>query len=248
MRSISTIFLDDGGVMSDNERRAIEWRRLVGEFLSPRLGGEPAAWGEANQAMFERQWQRFLRWRDERVAAGEYGDFFGSGEERTRWLREMCEHVGVTPPAGDACLELALEADTYIIPRVRAAFPGAADAVRELRRRGYALGTASGTTSAQLELHVREIGIRDCFAERLYGPDLVGVLKGDPRFHAGVLADAGVVPSDALIVDDDAEEIGRAAAAGAHTVHICRGSTTPAKRADALIADLSELPSLLARA
>ena len=244
-RTITTVFLDDGGVLNDNERRGEEWPRLVGEFFAPRLGGEPAAWGEANEAVFGRQWQRFLAWRDERIAAEEYGDFFGSSEERARWVREMCEHTGVAPPEGAALVALAREADAYIIPRVRSAFPGAAGAVRELHRRGYALAMASGTTAAQLDVHLRVLGVRECFAGRLYGPDLVRVLKGDPRFHAQVLADAGVEPGEALVVDDTAEEIERAAGAGAFTVHVCRDGTAQSKAAHGVIADLSELPSLL---
>lgn len=34
-----TIFVDDGGVMNDNRLRAPQWRRLLGEFFPPRLGG-----------------------------------------------------------------------------------------------------------------------------------------------------------------------------------------------------------------
>jgi hypothetical protein len=100
---IETIFLDDGGVLSDNERRSGEWRRLVGEFLAPRLGGSAQAWGEANFAVFERQWRRFERWLQDQLAGGAYGDFFGSPDELDRWLGEMCDHVGVARPPRDAC-------------------------------------------------------------------------------------------------------------------------------------------------
>ncbi len=43
-RDVTQLFIDDGGVLNDNERRGAEWRRLIGEYLSPRLGGEPPAW------------------------------------------------------------------------------------------------------------------------------------------------------------------------------------------------------------
>ena len=33
------IFLDDGGVMNDNNTRALQWQRLVSEFFAPLLGG-----------------------------------------------------------------------------------------------------------------------------------------------------------------------------------------------------------------
>lgn len=43
------ILLDDGGVMNDNRLRGEQWQRLVGEFFAPQLGGESAAWAEANR-------------------------------------------------------------------------------------------------------------------------------------------------------------------------------------------------------
>ena len=58
------IFLDDGGVLNDNERRAVEWQRLIGKYLSPRLGGEPLRWAEANRVVFAEQWKRFESWNE----------------------------------------------------------------------------------------------------------------------------------------------------------------------------------------
>ena len=53
-----TVFLDDGGVLNDNERRTAEWGRLIADYLSPRLGGTREAWAEANRDVFDRQWRR----------------------------------------------------------------------------------------------------------------------------------------------------------------------------------------------
>jgi len=38
------IFLDDGGVITDKERRAAEFARLVGDCFVPLLGGTEEAW------------------------------------------------------------------------------------------------------------------------------------------------------------------------------------------------------------
>ena len=48
-----TLFIDDGGVLNDNSRRAPEFQRLVAQFFPPRLGGEPAAWAEGNRETFQ---------------------------------------------------------------------------------------------------------------------------------------------------------------------------------------------------
>ena len=57
---IEAVFLDDGGVMNDNALRAPQWRRMVGEYLPSRLGGDAAAWAAANREVLEREmfmWQ-----------------------------------------------------------------------------------------------------------------------------------------------------------------------------------------------
>ena len=38
------VFLDDGGVMNDNNERGLQWQRLVSEFFAPLLGGPADAW------------------------------------------------------------------------------------------------------------------------------------------------------------------------------------------------------------
>jgi hypothetical protein len=48
--------------------------------------------------VFEEQWERFEDWSARHAPDEEYVDFFSSGDESSRWLREMCEHVGVPTP------------------------------------------------------------------------------------------------------------------------------------------------------
>jgi HAD superfamily hydrolase (TIGR01509 family) len=243
---ITTVFLDDGGVLNDNERRAAEWQRLVGEFLAPRLGGTPKAWGDANSAVFDQQWRRFEEWQRRAIERDEHGDFFGSAEERQRWLREMCAHVGVVAPQGAGCVELARQTEEYVIPRVRAAFPGAVDAVRALSSLGYTLSTASGAPSKDLERFLTGMGVRDLFAGRLHGPDLVRALKGGRSFYERIFADSSVSPDEALVVDDAPEALRHAAQAGARTVLVTtRGPDVGGPWV--AIASLAELPALVER-
>ena len=63
---IEHIFLDDGDVMNDNRLRGPQWQRLVGEFFTPRLGGEPSAWAAANASIAEEADARFVQ----RIRAG----------------------------------------------------------------------------------------------------------------------------------------------------------------------------------
>lgn len=245
--AVSAIFLDDGGVLNDNDRRAPQWQRLVGEYLSPRLGGDRAAWAEANRVVFEGCWQR---WEQAlRDASGDgypvLSEFWT--RERRRWLREMCQHVGVAAPADEDCLRVAEETEAYVIPRVRAAYPGAVEALRELHAHGYTLNTASGSSSEQLADCLAGMGVRELFPQRLYGPDLLNVRKDSPQFYESLLEDTGIEPADAVVLDDSEQQLRFAAEAGARTVLVSAEPPTTVD-ADAAIAALSELQSILRRA
>jgi len=111
--------------------------------------------------------------------------------------------------------------DAYIIPRVRAAFPGVVDAIRILHRQGYTLHTASGESSLHLASYLDGMGVRECFG-RLYGPDLIDTFKEGPQFYERIFADSGITPAEALVVDDSPDAIAWAAQMGAHTCFVAR--------------------------
>src|SRR5258708_7609909 len=116
------IFLDDGDVISDNQRRAAQWRRLLGEFFPPVLGGTAEDWqranrvvasellGPANWAALQRRHRRYV----------EYDRHY-----HLDWLRGMCDQLGQAAPSDEqACYELAIAATDYVTHRVDAAQPG----------------------------------------------------------------------------------------------------------------------------
>jgi phosphoglycolate phosphatase-like HAD superfamily hydrolase len=200
LSEIRVVFVDDGGVLNDNHARAPQWRRLLGEYFVPRVGGTPEAWAAANIGAFERSWARFV---DRLAGAGESGGVDRwVREERARWLSDMCEQVGVPTP-GDA-ESSAIAASTWVSERVKSEIPGAVDAVRELAAAGMVLHTASGGLSWELDPYLRSMGIRQHF-DRLYGPDLVDRYKNGPHYHAAILADSGTEPAHAAVVDDSPE-------------------------------------------
>jgi HAD superfamily hydrolase (TIGR01509 family) len=235
------VFLDDGGVMNDNTLRGAQWR-LAGEFFAPILGGTPGAWSEANRAVTTRilepaAWMARLR------AAPNYDAF--DRAYQVEWLHEMCRLVGAPPPSEDESLALARRADAFVIPRIRAAFPGAVEAIRTLHEAGYALHTASGASSTDLAGYLDGMGVRACF-DRLYGPDLIDTFKAGPAYYERLLADAGIAPSEALIVDDSPLAANWAMQAGARVVLV--GAAADADvAATAHIRALAELPQALQR-
>lgn len=239
---MSVILLDDGGVMNDNSLRGPQWQRLVGEFFPPLLGGMPVAWAAANYAVVEEllapdNWEKRIQ------AATDYASF--DRKYQRDWLMGMCEEVGIAPPEEEKLIELAHRATAWIIPRVRSAFPGAVGAILELHRQGYTLHTASGGSSTDLDAYLTSMGVRECFG-RLYGPDLINTFKFRPSYYERIFADLGILPAEALVVDDNHRAIKLAAQAGAATVLVHNG-THPESVATHHIGSLAELPSLLER-
>lgn len=240
MSSRLTVFLDDGGVMNDNARRGEQWRWHVAEFFVPRLGGELAAWSEANRIIAHKLfdldcWEERLR-----QAGGDY-QVFDRGYQ-IDWLGQMCDLVGVPRLPDDEAVPLAHEATICVCRRVRAAFPGAVEAIRELHRRDYPLHTASGESSYDLTGYLEGMEVHDCFG-RLYGPDLINTFKNCPAYYECLLADAGVSPDRALIVDDSPKAIAWAASVGARTVLV---GQTACPEAHLIIGSLAELPHRIA--
>ena len=231
-----TLFIDDGGVLNDNTRRAPEWQRLVAEFFPPRLGGTPQEWSEANRAVFR---PVFAAYKDRMAVVDDYKRGLEAYEKA--WLAAMCEHVGIAPPRGDACGALAREAALYIMPRVRAAHPGASETVVALAESGYTLHTASNQASWELEGYLSPMGILDRFGF-LFGADLVNAMKPNRTYYERAFALAEVDPARALVIDDTAEYLAVAHEVGARTVLVGTAEPPP----DTLtIPSLAALPDLL---
>ncbi|MGH2557540.1 MAG: HAD family hydrolase [Thermomicrobiales bacterium] len=234
------LFIDDGDVMNDNDLRGSQWQRLVGAFFAPILGGAPERWAGANRTVPPRLWEAFHVSTSDRVDA-DYDAF--NRAFQLAWLRDMCAEVGVAAPIEEeAILRLVHRADAYVTPRVRATYPGVADAIRTLHARGYHLHTASGEHSGELDGYLIGMGVRHCFG-RLYGADLVMAHKSGPTFYARVFADAGVDPADALVVDDKPKVLAWAAALGARTAVV--GQATGDFEPDLRVASLAALPDAI---
>jgi HAD superfamily hydrolase (TIGR01509 family) len=235
------LFIDDGGVMNDNSRRAPQFARLVGKYMPPRLGGPPEAWTAANTAaataLFERHFAHFN--------AHPYASWHAFWDEyEFEWLDGMCSKVGIAAPEDPVALRcLARECATYVTRRVRSALPGSVGAIRSLHRAGFTLLTASGEASWELDGYLTGMRVRACFDGHLYGPDQVDTAKFSPAYYERIFAHGGVNPADALVVDDSEQALNWAAGLGAHTV-LCN-QNAPANPRHGHIKSLAALPSML---
>ena len=214
-RPVRVVFLDDGGVLNDNERRAPEWRRLLGEFFPPLLGGTPAAWADANQVVFEGIWRDWQELQERGLEVGP--DWWPA--QNPRWLIGMCERVGV--PIPDDVEGTVRASHRYVMARVDSAYPDAAPAMRAMHAKGVTLHLASGGQSYELEAYLRRMSVWELI-DRPYGADLLGVNKTGRHYYERIVADCGVDPREAIVVDDTADVLEWAEATGFSVVHMDR--------------------------
>jgi FMN phosphatase YigB (HAD superfamily) len=239
MTTVEYVFIDNGGVMTDNSRRAPHYRRLVGEYFVPRYGGTQASWEAANTDTFPRAWERFLA----RVAGwNEDGDLVrATWLYNADWLRFLFAGMGLTPPDDDdECAAIGHAAERWINPQIVTLFPGVEDTVRSLASR-YRLFTASDGFSGPLSETLAPIAH---VFERLYGPDYVNVPKSSGRrYYDAIFAHAEVDPARALVLDDNISNVAAAQEAGARAVYVA--SQPPAGYDGARIALLADLPAII---
>jgi phosphoglycolate phosphatase-like HAD superfamily hydrolase len=234
------LFIDDGGVLNENRRRSQQWQTLVGEYLVPRLGGTPEAWAVANASVIDVLVRDYIS-HFEAEPEARWSEYWADYDED--WLQRMCWLVDVSAPAHAAeRRRLSRACGAYVTSRVRAAYPGAASAIRHLDRAGYVLHTASGEVSWELDGYLTGMGVRDSF-DRLYGPDQVDVAKSSPRYYESIFADVAIGPAEALVIDDNERALNWAAEVGAQTV-LC-GAEAPLNPRHGHIFSLAALPDFL---
>jgi phosphoglycolate phosphatase-like HAD superfamily hydrolase len=208
------LFVDDGGVLNDNRLRPSQYLTLIGEFLPSRLGGTAERWREANRAAAPAAWQGIVERLPEFRTHREFHRTYGLD-----WMKRMCDLAGVALPPEDQAWTVFCDVMRHCTERVSSAAAGAVDAVRALRRAGYTLYTASGTTSWELRGIVANMGLSEAFTE-LYGPDITDRVKYGPQYYEAIFAHAGVDPAGALVVDSDEECCVWAVEAGANAVWV----------------------------
>lgn len=226
----TAVFLDIYGVLIDPSSLAPQWQRLVGEFLVPRLGGEPEAWGAANKYAAERM---FARYRDPGGTPRET-----HGRLRRLWMREMCEHAGVATPKDAG--RLAEETNAWVSERLRGAFPGTEEALRDLKARGCDLFTSAGAVSQDVDAYLKGMGVRDLF-EETYGTDIIDRWKTNAGFYRKILEQSSVRPEEAVTVDDLERCLDWAKRAGfARTFLLAPARTASSHEVIASIAELAD--------
>lgn len=211
---IRAFFVDDGGVLNDNRLRGLEYRRLIGGFMSTRLGGTPQQWLEANSAVFPPLWaeiqSRITDFPSHQAYQREY---------ELQWINRQCAIVGVSKPDENTAVNIAREAAVYIGKYAKAEIAGVAESIWALHRAGYSIYSASGTPSWELKEIYTRMGIFEAFSA-LYGPDIIDSVKHGTEFYSRIFAHAGVKPNECIVIESSQKCCDWAITTGAEAIWV----------------------------
>jgi phosphoglycolate phosphatase-like HAD superfamily hydrolase len=235
------IFFDDGDVLNNNKIRGKQWQKLVGEFMAPKFGGNPEDWGAANSKIIEDFINKgipTLMYEHKEKTHNQFIEWF-----RERWINDMFDYVGITRPDRANYEKVYYDTAEYVDLRVQSAFPGVIESIKILYDNGFNLYTASGTESIELNFYLKGMGIRQYF-RKLYGPDLINILKVDDMFYKAIVKDLEIEPYQAIFIDDKPYYLNMAKKIGVRVIQAClTGEFRP--QFEYVVKDMKKLPEII---
>jgi HAD superfamily hydrolase (TIGR01509 family) len=218
-----------------NSRRATDPDRdvtaVIFDLDGVLIDSEPT-WDEARRQVVD---QRGGTWRPEATAAM-------MGMSAPEWSRYLHDQLGVpdAPDAiTDAVVRLVLDAYDQRLPLL----PGAVDVVQTLAQR-WPLGLASSSNRVVIDLFLERSGLRGCF-RAVVSSEEVSRGKPAPDVYLAALHALGVDGPSTVAVEDSANGIRAAVAAGTRVVAVPNRAFPPPTDVSALahvvVTSLSEL-------
>ena len=126
-------------------------------------------------------------------------------------------------------------------------FPGAMEAVSDLKASGYRVAVCTNKPEHLAELLLTRLGVRDAFGAML-GADSIAVKKPDPEHLFETARRAGGDPAQSILIGDSDTDRKTARAAGVPCVLVTfgpEGSQMAALEPEALLDDYADLPRVV---
>ena len=136
------------------------------------------------------------------------------------WIEHMFDAAGVKRPLKRDYASICRGVEVWVTPQIRSAIPGIIPAIKTLKNQGFMLYTASRESSTLLFGYLTGMNILELFTT-LYGPDLVGVMKGGLEYYQKILAHAEVDPKKVILIDDKPELLQFAGQLGVRVIQSC---------------------------
>ena len=195
---------------------------------------------ETEHADYE-SWGRLYREHGQHLSMELWGDVIGRGRKFFDPFDELERRLGRELPGKERILaerrahQLAIVAELEILPGVR-------EVIADARRLDLKLGVASSSGRAWVGGHLERLGLGDwdCVRSR----DDVVEAKPDPELYLSVCACMGVEPARSLALEDSANGIRAAKAAGLKCVAVPNSMTAglDLSGADLRLTSLADLP------
>ena len=160
-----------------------------------------------------------------------HGDVLDPGRDKATafrggraMLRLGYERLGLSRGDAEADSDYARLLEDYAdaLDRETRLYPGAAEAVTDLREAGYALGICTNKPADLAEELMRRLGVRDLFAS-LVGAGSLPVRKPDPAPYRAAVEQAGGVLARSLLVGDTETDRATGRAAGVPVILVTFG-------------------------
>jgi len=126
-------------------------------------------------------------------------------------------------------------------------YPGAMEAVEELKSRGYGVGICTNKPAALADLLLNRLGVRDAFGS-MVGADTLPVRKPDPEPLREAARRLGADPAQCVLIGDSDTDRNTARAAGVPSVLVTfgpSGDDMAALEPEALLERYADLPDLV---
>ncbi|MCE8512726.1 HAD-IA family hydrolase [Ruegeria pomeroyi] len=149
----------------------------------------------------------------------------------------------------DRYYPVLLEAYRAAIDHHSFLYPGAMEAVEDLRGLGYGVGICTNKPEALADLLLQRLGVRDVFAA-LIGADTLPVRKPDPEPLRAAARAAGGDPAACVLVGDSDTDRNTARAAGVPSILVTfgpSGADMAALEPEALLDRFEDLPQVVTR-
>lgn len=114
------IFLDDGGVMNNDQIRGKQWQKLIGKYFSPKFGGKPDMWGIANKRFITEYMNNYREEISKNIELP-YSEIYESYIEE--WINSMFDSVGIDRPKREKYREIYYNTIHFIVPKLSSDFP-----------------------------------------------------------------------------------------------------------------------------
>ncbi|KAF9907360.1 hypothetical protein EC991_011009 [Linnemannia zychae] len=194
------IFLDSGGVINDNDRRAPQWVHHMEQYMpTTKIGGPGRLWGKSNGIISDRLfngdnpiWKQLIdKAKDFNQFYREYHLFWFQEGVRlvNKFLKEEYDEqeqqqgtdskkerqpliLLALPESEEEQIQIAYDAHRYCTSVVRADYPGAVEAILALKfDQEFTMYTCSGESAPELELTFKTLGLSTLLAQETDKPE-----------------------------------------------------------------------------